>query len=61
MWASCKGHVECVKVLLVNGADVNMQGYVSAISVGDMFTFLKGAQCESCVCLVYWTTLVFPV
>ena len=61
IWASCNGHVECVKVLLANGAEVNMHNKVSAISVGDMFTLLKGALLEFCVCLVYWTTLVVPV
>ena len=30
MWASRSGHMECVKVLLGRGADVNMQGKVSA-------------------------------
>ena len=30
MWASGWGHMECVKVLLGRGADVNMQDKVSA-------------------------------
>ena len=30
IWASGSGHMECVKVLLDRGADVNMQDNVSA-------------------------------
>ena len=30
-WASSRGHTECVKELLERGADVNMQGTVSAV------------------------------
>ena len=31
MWASCNGHMECVKILLDRGAQVNMQDEVSAV------------------------------
>ena len=31
MWASSKGHLECVKALLDNGAKVNMQKKASAV------------------------------
>ena len=34
MWASSKGHLECVKDLLDKGAKVNMQNKVSAVLVG---------------------------
>ena len=32
--ASSEGHLECVKVLLDKGAEVNMQKKVSAVLVG---------------------------
>ena len=31
MWASLNGHIECVKVLLDRGAQINMQNTVSAV------------------------------
>ena len=34
MWASYKGHLDCVKNLLDKGAEVNMQNKVSAVLVG---------------------------
>ena len=33
MKASSRGHVECVKLLLEKGADVNLQDEVSAVSL----------------------------
>ena len=33
MWASSEGHLECVKFLLNNGAEVNMRKKVSAVLV----------------------------
>ena len=33
MWASSDGHLECVRVLLDKGAEINMQKKVSAILV----------------------------
>ena len=37
MLASSEGHVECVKDLLDEGAEVNMQSEVSAVSVGPFY------------------------
>ena len=34
MYASSEGHLECVKVLLDIGAEVNMQKKVGAVLVG---------------------------
>ena len=39
MWASYKGHLECVKDLLDKGVEVNMQKKVSAV-LGDVFTLM---------------------
>ena len=39
MWASYKGHLECVKDLLDKGVEVNMQKKVSAV-LGDIFTLM---------------------
>ena len=33
MWASCNGHLGCVKELLKKGAQVNIQNTVSAVEV----------------------------
>ena len=33
MWASSEGHLECVKVLLDNGAEVNTQRKASVVLV----------------------------
>ena len=40
MWASSKGHLECVKDLLDKGAEVNIQKKVSAVIVFDIFTLM---------------------
>ena len=46
MLASCNAHMECVKLLLGRGANVNMQTKVSEFCVGDIFTHtcMTGSQ-----------------
>ena len=59
MRASEREHMECVRVLLDRGAEVNMQDKVSAAQylLHDMLTLMKWAQ-RGCVYLVDQTSLV---
>ena len=50
MWASSEGHLECVKVLLDNGAEVNMRKKVSAVFSRPILIHVVRPPCVKTVC-----------
>ena len=50
MWASNEGHLECVKVLLDNGAEVNMRKKVSAVFSRPILIHVVRPPCVKTVC-----------